>query len=420
MFAAGATMAVTILGVLRAPANTIQVKEDPSRFVPKLTTDASRLRLWLLGPVAAFGAWALARGDGSHPRPRRRVMLLVVLCAWSAVAFAGVAFGVVTKRLPPHRFLELLVVVPGVAASAEVVAWLAARVRRRSGAVASRVAALAAVAAVVVLTIPGAVAWYGSDAPKPWIDPAALRSLAAVAAWSQTLPAGAPFVVLVSPYGPAGTESPALKERTVRAGLPADRQQQAHVFVGTLDDLLAGRRTMTPNPAMNAAIEPFWRDVAPVLASKPPIVIVHALAPTERNPHGPPGGPSGPGWWVERSGPPPGIASPTFDTAEPPDAFPGVVGAALWAGAFLALLWSAGLGWTWVMVGRDAPPPVAMGLAPAVGAAALIVAGTLASRLGVPLGRASVIVVYLVAVLAGFGFARVVGYGSHGTVGPEG
>src|SRR5207302_3246169 len=41
--AAGVTMAVLIGAVLRAPIDTIEVKEDPSRFLPKLRTDALRL-----------------------------------------------------------------------------------------------------------------------------------------------------------------------------------------------------------------------------------------------------------------------------------------------------------------------------------------------------------------------------------------
>ena len=402
--AAGAAMAVTVLGVLRAPTDTIQLKEDPGRFLPKLTNDAARLRLWLLGPAAAFGAWALAWREGGHPRPRRRAILLAVLAAWSAVAIAGIAYGAATKRLPPHRFLELLVVVPGVAALAEAVARLAGWVRRRSGASAS---AAVAVAAVALLAVPGVVAWFGGGSPKPWIDPVALSQLSGVAAWSETLPVGTPFVVLVSPHGPAGTESPALKERTVRIALPADRQAQAHVFVGSLDDLLAGRRTVTPNPAMNAAILPYWRDVEPLLSSGPPVVVVHALAPAERDPSRRPGVRSiGPGSWVLRGGASAGGGLQRRVLA-PPDAFPGVVGSALWAAAFLLLLWTAGFGWTRVVVGPGAPPPVAIGLAPAIGAAALIVTGTVASRFGVPLGGVSGVAVYVATVAAGVGCAAL-------------
>src|SRR5262249_45050420 len=74
----GGLMAASVFGLLRAPANTIQLKEDPSRFVPKLTNDASRLRLWLLGPVAAAGGWLLVRQNGGRDErhERRRTVLL--------------------------------------------------------------------------------------------------------------------------------------------------------------------------------------------------------------------------------------------------------------------------------------------------------------------------------------------------------
>src|SRR5262249_8062193 len=146
--AAAGAMTLTVFGVLRAPANTLQLREDPGRFVPKLTNDASRLRLWFVAPVAAFGAWALATG-GDRPRPPRRAIVLAVLTGWVVLAVAGLAFGVVTKALPPHRFLELLVVVPGAVALGEavawVVAWVGAHARTRSRAVAGWVVGVAAI-----------------------------------------------------------------------------------------------------------------------------------------------------------------------------------------------------------------------------------------------------------------------------------
>src|SRR5262249_34786749 len=119
----GGVMAASVFGLLRAPANTIQLKEDPSRFVPKLTNDASRLRLWLLGPGAAAGAWLLVRQNGGQDErhERRRAVLLSLLAAWVVVSIGGIVFGLVTKKLPPHRFLELAIVVPGVVAMAEAV-----------------------------------------------------------------------------------------------------------------------------------------------------------------------------------------------------------------------------------------------------------------------------------------------------------
>ena len=36
---------------------------------------------------------------------------------------------------------------------------------------------------------------------------------------------------------------PILAERSIRIGLPSKRQRDVHVFVGTLEDLMAGRQT---------------------------------------------------------------------------------------------------------------------------------------------------------------------------------
>ena len=395
---AGAAMAVTIFGILRAPANTLQLKEDPGRFVPKLTNDASRLRLWLLGPVAAFGVWALASG-GERPWPRRRAVVLALVTAWAVVAAGGIVFGAITKDLPPHRFLELLVVVPGTVALAEAVAWLAGWVRGRSGAAAGWVVA---VAAAVLLAVPGVSAWYASGAPKPWIDPTGLREAAALSAWVDRLPPGTPFVVVVSPFGPAGTESTALKERTIRAALAPDRQEDLHLFVGTLADLEAGRRTLTPNPAMNAATLQYWEDVRTVLGADTRSYVLRAFAPAEFAALPPSAAPVAPGVAVVRGQ---DLSSQAAQEQrrlpEPPAGYPGAVGSAIWAAAFLVVLWTAGLGWTVAFTGWRAPAPVRIGLAPAVGAAALILAGTLVSRAGVGLGGAIAWVVWILTAVAG-------------------
>ncbi len=403
---AGALMAVAIFGILRAPANTLQLKEDPSRFVPKLANDASRLRLWLLGAVAAFGAWALA-SDGERPWPRRRAVVLALVTAWAAVAAGGIVFGVVTKDLPPHRFLELLVVVPGTVALAEAIAWLAAWIRGRSGALA---AAIIAVAAALLLAIPGVTAWYASGAPKPWIDPAALREATWMAAVVvDRLPAGTPFVVLVSPFGPAGTESVALKERTIRAALPADRQEGLHLFVGTLADFAAGRRTLTPNPAMNAATLPYWDDVRTRLGPDTPSFVLRSFAPAEFAALPTSATPVAPGVAAVRGGGPiGGAAQEQRRLPEPPVGYPGALGSAIWAAAFLVVLWTAGLGWTLAVTGWGAPAAVRIGLAPAVGAAALILAGTVVSRAGASLGGATGWLVWIVTAGAGGAVAIVV------------
>jgi hypothetical protein len=403
---AGAVMAAVVFGVLRAPANTIQVKEDPARFVPKLTNDASRLRLWLLGPVSVLGAWALAAG-AARPRPRRRVVLLAILGAWALVALGGIAFGIATKKLPPHRLLELLVAVPVVVAIAEAVGWLADRVRQRRG-----VAAGWAVAAVAtaVLAVPGLYAWYASGAPKPWMTQEAVREARILAAWTEQTPASEPFLVWVSPFGPAGTLSAALKERTLRAALPPDAQQRFHMVAGSLGHLIAdGDPLAGLSPAMREAVLPYWRDADRFLsgAKAHAWLFLRAFNPSEfPQDIAQPGVRSlGPGVVLTAAGRPPApIAVPATTNA-----YAGAAGAAFWAIVSLLLLAAAGYGWTRFIVGSEGDAAVVFGLTPAVGAAVLVLVGSVVSRVGAGLGGAVGWMVWVATAVGGLVAARLVG-----------
>ncbi len=393
--AVAVTMAVLIGAVLRAPIDTIEVKEDPARFLPKLRTDALRLFVPGLAPVAVGGAAALAvRGD----RPGRRV-LLALLAGWTVVSLGGIAYGAATLKLPPHRFLELLIVVPGVAAVAEAVVWTASRVRRRMGGAGPRVGWALAIVAAGALVVPGTLAWYRSGGPQVWIDAAAFRQARTASAYVASLRADQPFVVLVSPFGTAGALSVPLKERTIRMALPADREASLHVFPGEPGDALAGRRTLAPGAAVNAATLPYWQDVRTVLPNDPPIVILQAFAPKEFRSAVATMSSAvvGPGVAVLR-----GPAAPAPLAAGPgPDAFPGIRAAIAWTVVVLALLFAAGAGWTGLFLGRGVRPAVLFGSAPAVGAGMLILGGVLVSRAGVGLGGAAGVATYAVVTVAG-------------------
>src|SRR5437763_139516 len=132
----------------------------------------------LVAAVVALGGLGVARQARAaarrveRPTVPRTVVLGWLLVAWTVVCVVGLAYGAVTEALPPHRFLELLVVVPGLVAIAHVVGWVATSVADRTGAAAGGLVAVLAAAAVA---LPGAAAWYGTGSPKPWIEPAALQ-----------------------------------------------------------------------------------------------------------------------------------------------------------------------------------------------------------------------------------------------------
>jgi hypothetical protein len=401
---AGAIVAAVVFGVLRAPANTIQVKEDPERFVPKLTNDASRLRLWLLGPVSVLGAWALAAGVG-RPRPRRRAVLLAILAAWAVVTLGGIAFGIVTKKLPPHRFLELVIAVPVVVAIAEAVGWLADSVRPRGGMAAGWTVAVVATA---MLAVPGLYAWYASGAPKPWMNQEALREARIMAVWTEQTPRSGPFIVWVSPFGPAGTLSAALKERTLRAALPPQAQERFHMVAGSPGHLIAdGDPLAGLAPAMREAVLPYWRDAQPFLSrvTVRAFLFLRAFNPSEfpQDAAQPGVRTLGPGVVLAAAGKPPA----PIDVPAQTIAYPGAVRAAVWAIVILLLLAAAGYGWTMLVVGNQRDPAVVFGLTPAVGAAAVVIVGSVVSRAGAGVGDVVGWLVWGATAIGGLAAARL-------------
>ncbi|HCO02644.1 MAG TPA: hypothetical protein DIT48_04630 [Actinobacteria bacterium] len=392
--AAGAAMAAVIAGVLHAPFQTIEIKEDPTRFLPKLRTDLSRLEWPLTAPAAAVGAWLLGRSTGptaQADRERVRRMFLRLLVAWVVVCGVGVLYGALTKNLPPHRFLALIVAVPFVLALAETVRWLATRPAL------ARFRIPVTVAAVAALAVPGALSWY-LHGPGEWIDPVGVQEAGTASAYVASLPTGGPVVFLVGPFGAAGVVSVPLKERTIRAGLPASQQERFHLFAGEPGDLLAGRRTLVPGFATNDAIGPYWDDVRTVLPSKPPVIVLKAFGGKQfQETLGLGATVIGPGVALLQ-GPHPAAKLPA---AAVPPMVPGLARGAVEGLAVLVLLGLAGAGGTWTLFGPGLDPEVWASLSPAVGAGMLSLVAFVAAELGVRLAGAGGALVFVATVLAG-------------------
>jgi hypothetical protein len=255
---------------------------------------------------------------------------------------------------------------------------------------------------VAVLAVPGALAWYRSG-PGVWMEPAALVQARSAGAVLGSLPEEAPFVVLVGPFGRAGVLSVPLKERTIRVGLPPERQTGLHLFVGDPEDLLAGRCTRFEGPKTQAAAEPYCAEVLPALRiAEAPVIVLRTFAPKQFDRS------------VRELGAVevvPGVALlrpaslGTGPAPTPPPEPPAVltVGCSvLWGAAILVLLGFAGWGWTVAFLGRGVGLDVVSGLSSAVGAAVLMLGGLMADTLGVRLGGPGGIVTYLAVSLAGF------------------
>ena len=394
---AGVAVVALAAGILRSAFQTADARDDRSRFLPKLRSDLDKLYLPALLPAGVAGALALGRPRprSTSPPGRERSFSLRVLTAWTLVTLAGTVIAAVTLAAPPHRLLALLVAVPGAIALASAVLWLAGWARGRWGSVA---AVGVTVAAVLALAVPGWQGWY-HHGPGIWIDRAGLQQAETVSVYLRMLPSDRPVVILIDPHGRAGIISAALADRDIRVGLAPAQQERVHFYVGDLGGLLAGRPFASPNPDLAAAIEPYWDDVRGVLPSRPPLVILQAFARrafTEAT------GSAlareiGPGVALVR-GPAPAT---TIAAAPIPRAFPGLRLALVWSAVILAALFAVGFGWAVVALGADAPAPVIVGVAPAMGAGALILGGFAAAEAGVRLAGAGGVATFAVVAAAG-------------------
>jgi hypothetical protein len=257
-------------------------------------------------------------------------------------------------------------------------------------------------AALGLLSAPGLIRWYRYPV---LMDRGALAESRAAGRYVAALPAGQPVVFLTDyRVGNPGAYATVMNDRTIRIGVLPPRDTDVFVFPGTLEDLLAGRRTPPPNTSADRITLPYWEDVRALLPGDPPILVLQATGPgqfADAVAHGAaiiaPGvakvrGPDVPFVEPAAAGPSP-AASPAAGVG--------------WGLVILLTLWAVGAGWTRLMLGASAPPAVFFSLAPAVGAAALILGGLVAAMLGVRLaGVAGAATVALVAVLGWVGGLR--------------
>ncbi|HYT80305.1 MAG TPA: hypothetical protein VEQ37_13855 [Actinomycetota bacterium] len=392
-------MGVLIAALLRAPFRTFEIKEDPRRYLPKFRTDLARLFLPGLLPVALVGGGGLARERNRRRHPEPYGFWLRVLVAWTAVSAIGMAYGALTLDLPPHRFLTLLVAVPGAIALTAAVGLIAGIIGRHAGRV---VGAAVAGVAVAGLALPGALAWY-RHGPGVWMDAAATRQAAIASAYVAHLPAGQPVVFLVDPHGSAGLISVPLKERVIRAALAPDQQTRAHFFAGEPSDLLAGRPSAVRSDRLERALQQYWKDVRTVLRVNPPVIVLNAYAKRQFEEVRDRLGATLPG---------PGVAvlrgprfSPDLVAAPLRRPVPRTLVGALLGMAILAALFVAGAGWTRLLLGPEAPSVVVACSMPAVGCAVLMIGGLVAAKVGVRLGGIGGVATFAVIAAAGIASA---------------
>lgn len=408
--ALGVTGAV-VLGVLRAPLVTIEVGEDRVLYWKKFVRDLARLS----APTAsAVGFWVVRGSERSlsaGPVPinvRQRRFARRILAGWTAVALAGILVGALTLKVPPARFLALLVALPGAVAVAAAVGFLSRWVGRRFGfpsrSRASRFASGVAVAVLLAaLAVPAVLRWYRYPV---LLQETALQQAEVAGRYVGSLPPQQQVVFLVDYYVRPFPYGSVLAERTIRIELPPARQLDAHVFVGSIGDLLAGRQTPPPNERLRVTTEGYRQDARPLLSQALPVVVLRDLAGAGFQDARALGARViGPGVAVLR-GP---VLSDRISEISAHRAVPSLAGGTGWGLLVLVLLGASGAGWTRLFVTPEGSPWAFASLAPVVGAAALVLGGFVAAEAGIRLGGGGGVAAYLVVTLGGFVGAALAG-----------
>ena len=412
-------MTVLIGVILRAPLVTIEVGQDRVLYWRKFTRDL--LRLAVPSAAGLFGGWTflldrrravvdIPGASASHESSgfQRGAFSGRLLASWTAVMGAGVLLGALTLKLPPARFLALLVALPGAVVTAWAVAWVADRIRGgRSAPGNARTSAIAAATVLVVavgaLALPGVLRWYRYPV---LLSDQTLQQARVAGRYLQTLPPREPAVFVVEYFLPPFPTGPILAERSIKIGLPPSRVADAHVFVGDVSDLMQHRLTPPPNARLELATRPYRRDVGPLIGEDPVTLVLRSVA-GQSFPEAQRLGATaiGPGVLVLRGpGAPSGLVA-----ASPPRAVTSLVPGALWGLLVLLLLGACGAGWTRALFDKRASSETLVSMAPIVGAAVLIIGGLVADQFGMRLAGAGGVIVYVVMTVAGLataGYAR--------------
>jgi hypothetical protein len=343
-------------------------------YLDRFARHWARFALPVSLPAATVGAWK-ARGFVGQ-----------FLQAWGVVMVLGVVAGLATGLYPAVRFLSFGYVLPLGAAAAVPVLWRV--VKRRSRALAGLVVALM----LAALVGGPAFTWLRT---RPYLNGIEVRRIALAGRVAEAAPAGTPLVFLVDSGEPTAVFLATRAGNVLRDALPPDRIRDASVYVGTPQNWLKGRPTLVGNQQHDALSRLYLRDIQ--AAGGHPIAFL--LAPFNR-----------PGIAFARHhgdvvtrgvivlGSHPSPIGPEVDPIHPTSSWRLASAGLL---SFL-LLAAVGLGWAMAAVPRRRS---AFALAPALGAAALVLAGIALERVGVPLTGAGPPAISAAVGAGGYGFA---------------
>ncbi|MEX1264569.1 MAG: hypothetical protein WEE66_11685 [Actinomycetota bacterium] len=368
----GLVVGAGLLSVLAGPAS-LSVDTSRDSFLRRVGLDdllvenyqlrfregLRRFAPWVTLPLAAIGTLQV------HSFTRR------FLAAWVTFTVIGVPVGFATGWFPPERVLAFGFSLPILAALA--ITWMWERTHPHHWLSVAVTAAL-----LLLLAVP---ALNAQRHQTPFISAEDLVAVTLVGRIADTLAPDTPLVFVVDDIDRTATFLATNVGNIARAAVPAERADDVYVFVGTLDDLLAGRPTQRGELEYDALSRITLSDlpegeraifVAPEWNKKPSSLADDRLVA-----------------WGDAQDP----SSETQVFASVPDPRPlpagddelrsaSPIAIAIAALAVLALLWLTGSGWAWWTFGDRVAAAAA---APAFGVAAITIAGLVVERLGVGL-----------------------------------
>jgi hypothetical protein len=324
---------------------------------------------------------------------QRRLLFLGAMTAWLAVSVGTVVALLLHFDAPGQRLAAFCIPLPLLAAVG--LAGLRERGEPRRGRAAS-------VAGGVLFLV---VAWLAWGGQHPLVSAGAVSQAQAAGAALALQPRGTPLILVADDRHDKPSLFLTRYANYLRDAVPGARVPDAHLFVGTPADLLAGHPGLTGQPEHDALARESWAEVRPLLARKPLAIVVQAFDPAAFRQATAMGGGRGgliiaPGVVAVGGYRGAGCCPPQGSAYTDPGAGPLSPWEPVWLGpALLLLLWAVGLRWSRVTLSGSGLL-VRLALAPAMGVAALSLASIAVDAAGLRLARAGGWVALAIALMA--------------------
>lgn len=337
-------------------------EELVSEFRSRLSHHVARYLPWLMLPLA----WLGRRGTRGTTR--------ALLEAWAWLCLIGVVASFAIGAIPGVRMIAFAFPLPVLAALG--VAWTRDKVP-------SRVAGTALAVALVAAMLAGAGLTWARE--RPYADPLTVDQVQRTGEMIRQEPANTPLVFVVDePRADLAGYRTTNWGNILRAYLPPDRIADVHLYYGTAENLLAGQSTPSDDPTQEALSHLYLEDLQRAEQANFKVFRLSSMTSAAGEPVD--------GVTDVVSKDPPGGSEMSPSLPEP--------GSILLKGWLMFVAITAiGAGWARTVTRR---PDTAFALAPAFGAAALILTGVALDRLGLRLDGPLVPISGLVVGLGGY------------------